>query len=225
MSTSHQIHSANHDTVNMTQAERIAARETCQICRVIFRADGEFRIVDAMPQNAEFAKSSFERRTHTSYSTRPASEKQVAFLDKLLAEKDHTFTADFISEVKADVKKASSTIDQLLAMPRKRAKAAGGAVTEDGMYRTPDGTVYKVQIAKQGSGNLYAKRLVIEDGHGSFEYAPGAVRQLQADWKMTLEQAKEFGQLYGICCKCGADLTDEGSIAAGIGPICGSKGW
>ena len=102
-------------------------------------------------------------------------------------------------------------------------------VTEAGMYRLGE-TVYKVQKAVHGSGHLYAKELVLdEDAEGyrsaRFEYAQGAIRKLHAEDKMTLEQAKEFGHLYGVCCKCGATLTDENSIEAGIGPICAGKGW
>jgi predicted transcriptional regulator len=101
--------------------------------------------------------------------------------------------------------------------------AATGAV-EDGMYQIPGGDVVKVQIAKQGSGNLYAKRLIVDDeGHGHFEYEQGLVRKLRPEWKMSLEDAKAFGKLYGICCNCGADLTDEHSIAEGIGPICAKR--
>ncbi len=40
---------------------------------------------------------------------------------------------------------------------------------------------------------------------------------------MTLEQAQEFGKLYGVCCRCAADLTDEDSIARGMGPVCAGK--
>ena len=103
-------------------------------------------------------------------------------------------------------------------------------VTEDGMYRNPwDGTIYKVQKAVHGSGHLYAKKLEVigtpEDGdaEGTFVYAPGAFKLLRASWKMTLDEAKEFGALYGVCCRCGRTLTDEGSIADGIGPVCAGK--
>lgn len=111
--------------------------------------------------------------------------------------------------------------------------APGSAVTEDGMYRTPDGEIYKVQVAVHGSGRLYAKKLVereeprvYKNGKIStheFVMESGAIRKLTADMKMTLEQAKEWGALYGTCCQCGAQLTDEKSIADGIGPICGNK--
>jgi hypothetical protein len=109
--------------------------------------------------------------------------------------------------------------------PKASAVAAkpSAEVTEDGMYQIPGGDVVKVQIAKQGSGNLYAKRLVVDEDGGSFEYEQGLIRKLRPEWKMSLEDAKAFGRLYGVCCNCGADLTDEHSIAEGIGPICAKR--
>lgn len=112
--------------------------------------------------------------------------------------------------------------------------AAPEPVTEDGMYRTPEGVIYKVQVAHHGSGNLDAKRLTFIEGwefetHGkrkaTFEFERGAIRKLDSSMKMSLEQAKEFGHLYGMCCRCGAILTDETSISEGIGPVCRNKGW
>ena len=113
-------------------------------------------------------------------------------------------------------------------------------VTSDGIYRTPDGTVYKVQEARQGNGRLYAKRLELStcgggcghpttvqpDGthaHGHFEYAAGAIHQLTAAMKLDKDAAAAFGRLYGVCVRCGADLTDETSIAAGLGPVCAGR--
>lgn len=56
-----------------------------------------------------------------------------------------------------------------------------------------------------------------------FEHAPGALRLLTADMRMTIDEAMEWGKLYGSCCRCGLTLTDEGSIADGVGPICKNK--
>jgi hypothetical protein len=95
-------------------------------------------------------------------------------------------------------------------------------VTEAGMYRL-DGTIYKVQRAVHGSGNLYAKELLVEGGHVNFVYAKGMIRRLSASDRMSLEEAKEFGALYGSCCVCGRTLTNETSIEAGIGPVCAGK--
>jgi hypothetical protein len=99
-------------------------------------------------------------------------------------------------------------------------------VATEGMYRLADGTIFKVQKAVHGSGRLYAKRLIPPSefgGSAQFEYAPGMIYRLTLEDKMTLEQAKEFGALYGTCCVCGRTLTNEVSIAAGIGPICGGR--
>lgn len=105
------------------------------------------------------------------------------------------------------------------------AKAAGAV--QDGMYRNPEsGEIFRVQKAVHGSGNLYAKRLIapaFEGGKASFEYAPGAVRKLKPEWRMTLEEAKEYGALYGCCIRCCRTLTREESIERQMGPVCSSK--
>jgi hypothetical protein len=109
-----------------------------------------------------------------------------------------------------------------------KAKAPKVKVTTDGMYLHPDGTVYKVQKAVHGSGRLYAKRLVVPDDLGEpaeFEIEHGGILRLTPEMKMSLEQAQAFGSLYGVCCVCARVLTDETSIAEGIGPVCKSKGW
>jgi hypothetical protein len=93
-------------------------------------------------------------------------------------------------------------------------------VSLEGMHQLPNGDIYKVQVAHSGSGNLYAKRLVVTDGDASFEYERGALRLLSASTRMTTAAAAAFGSLYGICCNCGRTLTDETSIARGIGPVC-----
>ncbi len=104
-------------------------------------------------------------------------------------------------------------------------KARKSKVTEDGMYLHPDGTIYKVQIAHHGTGNLYAKRLIVGDigEKATFEFDRGAVTMLEPSMKMTLAQAQAFGSLYGVCCVCGAILTDEKSIEDGIGPVCKAR--
>jgi ribosomal protein S14 len=94
----------------------------------------------------------------------------------------------------------------------------------EGLYKDPQGTVWKVQRAiASGSGRLYAKRL--SEPSGDFRYVPGAVTGIDPAWRMTVDEAARYGRLYGRCMVCGRALTDEGSIERGIGPICASKGW
>ena len=84
-----------------------------------------------------------------------------------------------------------------------------------------DPDVYKVVLSN--SGYPYAKKLDQETG--DWEYVRGGMAILRKDYTepLSLEKAKELGQLYGICQRCGATLTNEESIANGIGPICAGK--
>jgi hypothetical protein len=95
---------------------------------------------------------------------------------------------------------------------------APAAVLEAGYYQRA-GQVYKVQIAR-GSGNPYAKALGID---GRFAYAPGAVRELRPEHRVTLEQAREWGKINGRCLICGRELTNPESIEYGIGPVCRTR--
>jgi hypothetical protein len=100
-------------------------------------------------------------------------------------------------------------------------------VTE-GMWKLGD-RVIKVQRAVHGSGHLYTKELVkgfFVDDSWVFERLTGGMKILRTNpeaHKMTLEEAVQFGKLYGVCCRCGAILTNEDSISAGIGPVCAGK--
>ena len=170
-----------------------------------------------------------------------ATQKQLDFIHSLLGQHELTeanrrsLDAAFARGI--NKREASDIINWLKALPRKSTRPAVENVNLEGMHKVGD-RIFKVQVAVHGSGNLYAKELVlverdsveIEDGvwHDytatRFEYAKGAMRFLSADTKMTLEEAKQFGALYGTCCVCGRTLTNEDSIEAGIGPVC-AKGF
>jgi hypothetical protein len=108
-------------------------------------------------------------------------------------------------------------------------------VTQDGMYRAiiedphnegTTGEIWKVQWNRAGGDGrrLYAKVLTDEPrGEWHFEYVPGGILKLRPEDRMTLEEAQQFGKLYGVCCVCGRTLTDEISIEAGIGPVCAGR--
>lgn len=105
-----------------------------------------------------------------------------------------------------------------------------------GMYRSPDGTrIMKVYKAVHGSGEMCAKRMVVNKTaeHDSetgdvtkpaeveFKYVGHANENVPADFVLvTLDEAVAFGEVYGICMRCGAPLTKEESILAGIGSTC-----
>lgn len=168
----------------------------------------------------------------------PASEKQVAYVRSLAASRgvailNPSHNADLDTNplgpvVYIDMENltragASKEIDRLKSMAVTKKETAP---LEAGMYRM-DGVIYKVQAAVHGSGHLYAKQLsVYEDDAGvtvGFHYAKGVVSRLTPAHRMSLEDAKAFGALYGTCCVCGRTLTNETSIEAGIGPVCGGR--
>lgn len=88
---------------------------------------------------------------------------------------------------------------------------------EEGIYLNNQG-IFKLYTTQ--SGYLFAKKLQQD---GSWEGVKGAAHKLRPETKMTLEQAKHYGKLYGMCIKCGRTLTDEVSISEGIGPVCAGK--
>ena len=150
------------------------------------------------------------------------SEKQIAFAAKLISEKDTDITLDAFKT--ASKREASKMIDALLSAPRKpvEVKPATEELTS-GIYRVNE-SIFKVY--KGQSGRMLAKLLTVHgEGSASFEYQGMASRFVKAGTKpMTLDEAKAFGAIYGVCCNCGRTLTDENSIEAGIGPVC-AKGF
>lgn len=158
----------------------------------------------------------------------PATDKQVRFILTLLAELDSPApTEDELRSLGKAM--ASNVIDDLLARRRevrsaKHAEAAGDVPEGIHALDQADGTieVRKVQVAKNGSGRKYGK--VLDASSGRWDYAgQRGLAGLSDDTLMTREQAERFGALYGMCGVCGATLTDEDSIARGIGPVCATR--
>jgi hypothetical protein len=106
----------------------------------------------------------------------------------------------------------------------------------DGVHVDPDGMFWKVQHNRRHDSH-YGKRAVIrsypewdEDGNETEGHSLDWVYEgrkplhtLTAETRLNPEQAKEFGMLYGMCCRCGRELTDEFSIEHGIGPVCAKR--
>lgn len=152
------------------------------------------------------------------YAEREAAQERQAYQGKMEREARRTSTA-------------------VLDIPVK--------VTKDGMYRTKDGRIFKVQFNRaQGDGRrLYAKQLFIALKGGvevaridldglhkddfvemEFRYAGIApLKFLAASDRMSLEDAAKFGRLYGRCVRCGRELTLEESIERAMGRTCASK--
>jgi hypothetical protein len=160
-----------------------------------------------------------------------ATEAQIKFINSLKTQRDITtvesqtalnIARDMWAKDAFTREVASKVIDVLKAAPYAQKRSETPSDAPEGMHRV-DGVIYKVQRSPE-SGRVYAKQLVQHGDDWKFEYRAGAIRNLSESTRMTLEEAKEFGQLYGSCCVCGRVLTNEESIEAGIGPVCSGKG-
>lgn len=102
---------------------------------------------------------------------------------------------------------------------------------EDGMYRRKsDGTIFKVYHTVHGANTQVAKRLKVTGDTASNNLTVKFVYEgrrplstLSPTERLTIAEAAEFGAVYGICCICSRTLTNELSIALGIGPVCGER--
>lgn len=155
----------------------------------------------------------------TDPNVKMASPKQVALLQRLITERENNLGLDASTLDTLTAAQASTAIDLLFKAPRRQ--QAAEVVLEAGMYRTPEGQIFKVY--KGQSGRMLAKALVIDGDETYFDYRGLASRFVKADQRMSLEDAKQFGVIYGVCCVCSRTLTDEDSIANGIGPVCASR--
>lgn len=151
--------------------------------------------------------------------TNPATTRQVDYINSLLTQREFSEVIEFATLTS---QQASDYINRLLASPRLTTSPATSprsniSELRVGMYRTQDGEIYRVHESRE-TGRLYAKHLNLIEM--KFEYASGAIYRLTPADRMTLDQARAFGVETGICCVCGAFLTDPRSVANGIGPVC-----
>lgn len=147
----------------------------------------------------------------------PATENQIAFIERLVAERIYEGQLALAELSKID---ASMLIKQLLASPHKGAATNPTTIAEgmcEGLYQTDLG-IYRVELSEQS--RLYARHL---NPAGGWTYERGAIYRLTPDQRMTLAQAQEFGVKYGVCCVCGRLLSDAESVANGIGPVCATN--
>lgn len=74
--------------------------------------------------------------------------------------------------------------------PKQKPKPRTRQDPPEGIHRTIDGAIFKVQRAVHGSGRLYAKRLIMKEEEGEFVYVGrGPFNQLSDDTLLSLEEA------------------------------------
>lgn len=158
-------------------------------------------------------------------------------LDGWLPTVTKAMASKFIDQAKVDNKRLMGMYDAL----KITATPVVEVEIEEGMYVTPLGTIWKVYRGRE-THRLITKELVISDRYeenddgsqgprilgervGEFVYRgqapiPAIARSGR---RLTIDEAREFGSLYGQCCMCLRVLTDELSVHLGIGPVCGGR--
>lgn len=145
----------------------------------------------------------------------PATEAQIAKIHETLDEKYAPEQAaghhEWMNTHVISKAAASAALKRLFAMPDVNELA-------EGMYRLGD-DIMKVYRTRET--NMLVTKTLTEDG---FEYTGRKpLRDLKPENRMTLDEAKAYGKVTGTCCVCAAKLTNEKSINAGIGPVCGGR--
>jgi hypothetical protein len=157
---------------------------------------------------------------------RPATERQLAFLKTLVAERvreDDTISQTVVADARAKAMagrfsstEASTLIEALKALP-KAEQGEQASDPEPGVYVLSD-RLYHVKVSEK-SAKAYA---MVWDSEGrEWEYhGRRPLASLTPEHKITAEQAAEFGHAYGVCVFCTRELTDERSVVVGYGPVC-----
>lgn len=180
----------------------------------------------------------------------PATEKQIAFAKKLLAERPNALDVlngnlyerafDLGSDKFIGKAEASALIDALLAIPpapkpapARTARPAAAPKTDparsipDGRYAlAPEGEDGQIKYYKVTQGHT----ITFLDAFASDNTWPIKNRDAKAAILAEIAADPEaaslrFGRHTHHCGRCGRRLTDKTSQDRGIGPDCAEKGW
>ena len=152
-----------------------------------------------------------------------ASDKQIAFIAKLIADRataDHTVArylreANVDSTAKLDRDIARKLITHLTTLPEKPKPI----LVEVGAYKR-DGIYYSVRKMRE-SDRLYA--LQYDPENKSWIKNFKMVYELKPEERLTLSDASAFGIATGTCVHCARTLTLQKSVVAGMGKWCATK--
>ena len=170
----------------------------------------------------------------------PATEKQIAFLGRLLDERttgsayDRTFVRDTV--VAQGRKAVSAAIDNLLAKPvlakpvdvTRRPAATQPVAAGRYAITGADGTTKFYQVQRPTIGRWAGYTFVkVQASDVTYpvrgDAATGVLAQIASDPKAAMLR---YGREIGSCGHCGRTLTNPDSIVRGIGPVCASHmGW
>jgi hypothetical protein len=199
-------------------------------------AAGFDKIIDAEVEAPQREYGTGTGSSATSADNGP-TEKQLAFIARLRAERDEDDTA-----LPSTKKAASDEINRLMALPKpskKKLEAQPASKPKEKLPDVPAGYYaidntdsatnsigfYRVDRPTKGKweGFTFVKRVV--GGRVDERVPRGQTADiLQRIIKAGIDQAGfRYGQEIGQCCACNHTLTNDESRAKGIGPECANK--
>jgi hypothetical protein len=180
------------------------------------------------------------RQFNGSYGFYPATEKQLAFLGKLVAER--VVPAELMESIDFEINQpsgpgkseVSELIEDLMKIPKTVAAVnptvAAVPDVPAGRYAVTDrmGVLRFVKVDRPTEGRW--KGMTFVKLQVSDDFVP--MQRDQRDRVLALiasdpaAASKRYGHEIGACGVCGRTLTDEHSRELGIGPVCAAKvGW
>lgn len=160
-----------------------------------------------------------------------ATARQLAFLNTLRQERGYELiNADAWDRVTK--RHASQLIDSMKALPSRLAAVAPAAAPRATGGYLADIPFAKYSVVEEGvrtfwevkayRGTTYIRLLVGAPGEFTrtrvgFDRAQRVAAAIKLD---VLAAAQAFATHYTCCAVCGADLSDETSVALGLGPTC-----
>ena len=170
----------------------------------------------------------------------PATERQIAFLRSLLADRDYDSAtlereAPMVEKALADERTtflvskevASAAIRYLKTCPyQTQATQNAPAAVEDGSYAVEfDGRLRFFHVRTPKSGRWEGYTFVDEKAGPETYPVRNAIRRARILDAIASDPdaLARYGQELGICARCHRELTDEASRAAGLGPTCRTK--
>jgi len=175
------------------------------------------------------------------YTSYPATEKQISFLERLVSERlvDETLAADIAFELEQpsgpSKSGTSELIDDLMKLPYTRALQTKTGPKQQPLPDVPggryaiekDGVVKFYRVDRPSDGKWAGWTFVKVQASDDFYPVKGAGAREVLDSILaagTRAASVRYGHELGACGVCGRTLTDEDSRANGIGPIC-VLGW
>lgn len=172
------------------------------------------------------------------------TDKQIAFIKNLIAQVEPKIEGktsasaknaqiylkavrERLEEATMTKRNGSSAIETLLklnginfeAQEAEEIERSRQVAAPVGVYQS-EGEIYRVVKSRQSERTYAQKLVVIEGREPRWEMASGMVWKLKAEQLIAPEVAAQMGRARGYCVICGRYLTDETSVARGIGPVC-----